>query len=421
MKKIFTSIISTLLFLTSFAQAPTSGLVAYWPMNGNYTDAGPFAINGTNFSSTATTNNNGALNSAMNFSNPVATVAQYATHPINANLSFGDTQDFTIDLYAYFIGPLARAGGIYDNGLNSGGPGVWVWNSNGFLQINFNFKNGNIGTTNGALVYNTWQHITAVRSGTTISIYVNGVLNATKVNTGTSTPTYPYPARFGTMFANSLTPPQYNELNGKIDELRIYNRSLTQVEINQLQALLPVSLTNFSAQYNNNQTLLKWQTAEEYNSKNFIVQRSADGINFENIATITAAGNSSILRNYQYTDNLLNFEKDRIFYRLQQNDIDGKITFSKVILVRKNKGKEELLVYPNPVASEMQIQAYFSTSGTATLSLTDASGKKLLQKNIVIQPGNNVTQLFVAGLPKGSYTLQLQSLTEKYTQNIIKQ
>jgi hypothetical protein len=51
--------------------------------------------------------------------------------------------------------------------------------------------------------------------------------------------------------------------------------------------------------------LLKWQTAFEQNSKHFIIQRSVDGVNFSNLATIAAAGNAADIRNYSYQDNSL--------------------------------------------------------------------------------------------------------------------
>ena len=148
MKKILLLLMAVVCLYTATAQ-PTAGLMAYWRMDGNYVDAGPNFINGTNFSSTATTNYASVASKAMAYANPVSAVAQYATHPINANLSFGTNQDFSID-FSVLTSSQPHPGGIYDNNLNYGGPGVFMWNANGFQQLNFNFKNGNIGTTNGA-------------------------------------------------------------------------------------------------------------------------------------------------------------------------------------------------------------------------------------------------------------------------------
>ena len=117
----------------------THGWMAYWRMDGNYVDAGTNFINGTNFASTATTNNKSVANTAMAYANPGSPVVQYATHPVNANLSFGTNQDFTID-FSVLTTSTSHPGGLYDNNLNSGGPGIFMWSANGFPQIVFNFN-----------------------------------------------------------------------------------------------------------------------------------------------------------------------------------------------------------------------------------------------------------------------------------------
>lgn len=113
---------SSLIILCSFlSQAqPISGLMAYWPTNGNFTDAGPNNITGTNYGATATTNNASVANKAMAYSNPSSPVVQYATHPANANLNFGTAQDFSIS-FSVLTTSTPHAGGIYDNMLNYGG------------------------------------------------------------------------------------------------------------------------------------------------------------------------------------------------------------------------------------------------------------------------------------------------------------
>ncbi len=223
MKHLFLSSILIFCVALSFAQ-PTAGLVAYWRLDGNYTDAGPNNIPGTNFGTTATTNYASTPNKAMLFLNPASAVPQYATAS-SSLLNFGNAQDFTVDFSLYVNSPYIHPGGLFDNCLNHGGYGVWFWNSSGYPQIQFNFKNASIGTTNGAIPLGVWKHVTAVRAGNNMRIYVNGVLNVSGT-VGTATPTYPGAARFGSMYYAGYTIPQYNGFNGKLDEMRIYNRAL---------------------------------------------------------------------------------------------------------------------------------------------------------------------------------------------------
>lgn len=125
MKKFLPTLLAALFIYTAAFAQPTAGLMAYWRMDGNYVDAGPNFINGTNSGSTATANNKAVANAAMAYANPAAAVVQYATHPVNANLSFGINQDFTID-FSMLTTSQPHAGGIYDNNLNYGGPGVFM-------------------------------------------------------------------------------------------------------------------------------------------------------------------------------------------------------------------------------------------------------------------------------------------------------
>jgi len=421
MKRTLLSLMAVICLYASKAQ-PTAGLVAYWRMDGNYTDAGPNFINGTNFASTATTNNKNVANTAMAYANPASPVVQYATHPINANLSFGANQDFSID-FSVLTSSQPHAGGIYDNNLNYGGPGVFMWNSNGFQQINFNFKNGNIGSTNGALPLNVWKHVCCVRAGTALKIYINGVLNATGTP-GTTAPVYSFPARIGTMFWNGFTPPQYNGHNGKIDEFRIYNRALTAAEILLLSSTaLPVKLTSFTGVNTNNTITLNWQTQYEQNSSHYMIQRSIDGINFTNLARVAAAGNSTGPLSYNYTDVLPTAVKmhKTVFYRLLSFDIDGSSGSSQVLALQLDKTGMQLLVFPNPAKEVLQVQTGNSLAGPAVIAITDETGRQLYKKEISLLQGSNTIPVNISLFGPGIYTVRLINGSETYFKQFVKE
>ena len=421
MKRILLSLVAALCISTSFAQ-PTAGLMAYWRMDGNYVDASPNLINGTNFASTATTNNKNVASTAMAYANPASPVVQYATHPVNANLSFGTNQDFTID-FSVLTSSQPHPGGIYDNNLNYGGPGVFMWNANGFQQLQFNFKNGSVGSTNGALPLNVWKHVACVRAGAVTKIYVNGVLNVTSAP-GTTAPVYSFPGRFGTMFFNGFSPPQYNGHNGKIDEFRIYNRALTDAEILILSGVaLPVKLTSFTGVNKNNIIALNWQTQYEQNSSHYAMQRSIDGVNFSDIGRVTAAGNSNIPLSYNYSDILPPTVKmhHTVFYRLQSVDIDGNFGYSDILALQLDKTDIQLLVSPNPAKDVLQIQTGNSLAGPAVLTITDATGRQLLKKDINLQQGSNTMPVNISLFGPGIYIVRLINSSESYVKQFVKE
>jgi hypothetical protein len=397
-----------------FAQ-PTSGLVAYWPMNGNYNDAGPNAINGTNAGSTASTNKSGAANSAMNFDNPTFTVVQYATHPINSNLNFSGTQNFTITFLFYLNTPWVHNGGFYDNCLNYNGVGIWQWNLGTNPNIQFNYRSRSLASTQ--FTTGVWRHVACVRNNGTLQIYIDGLLNASGPE-GTGTPSYPFAGRFGTMFYDAQSPKEYNGLHGKMDELRIYNRALSATEIASMASIaLPLQLGNFNATKQANSIQLNWETLSEENTSHFEVERSSDGINFTTIGNITALGNSTSTKNYSYTDTqpLLGIN----FYRLKMVDIDKIYTISRVVIVR-NENNNQVLIFPNPATDVLQLQIPANRKETITISIADATGRNVWQRSTQLIEGSNSISIPVQQFSAGNYYITINQLNTLKTFQFIK-
>ncbi len=421
MKSLLLYSLSLALLHITNAQAPTSGLVAYWPMDGNYTNTVTSALNGSNFGSVATTNKNGIANKAMAFSNTNTNsliVGQYATIPISTSINFTGSQNFTISFYALFSSPYIHPGGLFDNGLNSGGYGCFFWNPNGFPQINFNYKNGSIGTANGAIPVDTWLQICCVRDNGTLKIYVNGTLRASGPE-GSTAQTYGFSPRVGSMFFNSYSPPQYNGHNGKIDDLRIYNRVLSLAE---MATLLPIKLNSFSAKLFDDETQLNWQTAQEINTSHFEIERSIDGNNFMKVGSENALGNSTNNRDYKYNDKLPATVQSlsKIYYRLKSVDLDGKFTYSDIVTILLNKKMEQLIVFPNPAKEKINIQTTVSTVGKTIIEIIDVNGKSIIKKEISLNTGSNAFPLNISLLKAGTYFLKMQVGNEMYGKGFVK-
>lgn len=401
-----------------FAQvAPTSGLVAYWPLDGNFNDASGNVAAGTNTLATATTNKNGVANKAISFANPTATVAQVGTHPITAALNFTALQNFTLSFWVYINSPYVHACGIYDNNINSGGYGAFFWNSPN-NNITFSWRGNQLKTTIGAIPLATWTHISCVANGSSMLIYINGVLNITGT-VGSGSPAYGLAPRFGSLSCTCVSPNNYNGLDSKIDEVRIYNRALSAAE---LVAVLPIRLTSFSGSLNsNNKTTLNWQIEYEQNTKDFVIQRSIDNTTFDSIGKVNAVGNSNSIAKYNFEDNLSNVNANKIYYRLQLNDIDGKQTYSDIITLKKANSKTEINIYPNPVLDKIQVQANFVKAADAIVKIIRVDGKIVLERTLKIQSGNNNFPIDLSSLEKGNYFLNIETEEEKYVKEIIKQ
>ncbi|WP_294674636.1 hypothetical protein [uncultured Fluviicola sp.] len=118
---------------------------------------------------------------------------------------------------------------------------------------------------------------------------------------------------------------------------------------------LPVTLLDFTAVKINESVLLEWQTESEYNSDYFEVERSVNGIDWNRLFTINAAGESSESLIYQEMDE--NPIDGISYYRLNQYDLNGTKTFLKMISFNNKMeiGKNDIRVFPNPVNDRFRV------------------------------------------------------------------
>ena len=92
---------------------------------------------------------------------------------------------------------------------------------------------------------------------------------------------------------------------------------------------LPIELTKFEAHCSDNSVNIEWTTASEKDNDYFILEKSYDGQNFNNLEVIKGAGNSNIEKHYLFNDKS-NYNSDS-YYRLVQVDYNGiKTVFNAI-------------------------------------------------------------------------------------------
>lgn len=164
---------------------------------------------------------------------------------------------------------------------------------------------------------------------------------------------------------------------------------------------LPIELVRFDAILQNRIVDLTWQTASEHNNDFFTVERSADIFNFEPIANMDGAGNSTELLNYATQD--LHPLNGVSYYRLKQTDFDGAFEYSDLRVVILGE-IDELLVFPNP--SNTGLINFQNPVDIGEMAIYSSEGK-LVFKEIVgntlqvrLNPGVYLVRYEVAGFLK---------------------
>ena len=180
---------------------------------------------------------------------------------------------------------------------------------------------------------------------------------------------------------------------------------------------LPVTLLNFKAVLQNEMVLLQWQTTHEQNLNGYTILRSTDGVTFSAIGYATAKSNGGLTNEYTIPDN--HPIKGINYYKLKMVDKDGKVSFSNIVSVNINNGIFTWKIFPNPVQNILFV-GINSTDEKATFQITDAAGRKFVEKNINLND-NNSFAIPIYQLPKGMYILQLHTATKTETKPFIKE
>lgn len=117
--------------------------------------------------------------------------------------------------------------------------------------------------------------------------------------------------------------------------------------------IVPIKLTDFSVSSQaGNAGLIKWTASQEAGGVKYVVQKSEDGRNFNNINTIIASKNGRPSNSYSYEDKGLTAGNK--YYRLKIVEVSGTTTFSPVAILKSEKGVG-ISIYPNPVQSSFSV------------------------------------------------------------------
>ncbi|MCE3227880.1 MAG: hypothetical protein K0S32_2431 [Bacteroidetes bacterium] len=168
---------------------------------------------------------------------------------------------------------------------------------------------------------------------------------------------------------------------------------------------LPIHLVSFTGEHKNGKNIIRWVTGSEKNNDHFLLERSEDGINFKEIKKIKGAGDNASKKNYEETDEA--FPPGIVYYRLRQNDHDGRYTYSDIITLTDFTVREPIRFYPNPAGTKI----YLKEREGQSYSLINASGQSM--KEGVVEN----LEISVKDLPEGLYILKVK---DSFTKVFIK-
>ncbi|WP_017259832.1 T9SS type A sorting domain-containing protein [Pedobacter arcticus] len=169
-------------------------------------------------------------------------------------------------------------------------------------------------------------------------------------------------------------------------------------------AVLPVTLTDFTAKSVNGAVELNWSTASEQNNKGFEVQHSTDGQTFTTIGEVKGNNNSSAKNTYSFTDK--GAVAGTNYYQLKQVDNNGDFKIYGPKAVSISFSSNDLSVYANSSSVNVNINSALNLNNVS-ITVVNANGQKAASSNVQIVKGAN-TITIPAVLTKGVYILNIQ-------------
>ncbi len=322
------------------------------------------------------TNGTGKLKmNVANNSTVLFPVSNSAYNPVSITNNSGNSDDFSVRVLDE----------VYTNGLT--GTVMTTSRIKRTWDISKTYANGGSGIN---FTFN-WNPAEVYNVSTPMLNHYNGTDWDAQLGTTTST-------------ANSMT---YVGYTGTFSPFAISNSGQP----------LPVTLTQFSATCETENTTIEWQTASEQNSDVFVIERSENGKDWTTVDEIKAAGNSNVTIDYMYKD----YDRSRglNYYQLQQIDVDGKITTYGPISATCDIEIVEVAVYPNPTDGDFAIEISAPQTETYLVIFETADGHRISEMDYQIKEGMNMIPMHAKDLDAGVYFIRVVNGTDSYLKKVV--
>lgn len=166
--------------------------------------------------------------------------------------------------------------------------------------------------------------------------------------------------------------------------------------------LLPLNFVSASANMNGGGVNIEWSTANEHNTRNFVVEKSGDGTHFNGTSFVVPAKNAPSSA-YRLKDN--HPYAGANYYRIKSTDNDGRMSYSPIMKVMATNVKIQVGLYPNPAASDnIRVRFDGQLGGQYTINVVNSFGNVMhSQIEKLTTAGTEIKLTVNKTLPAGIY------------------
>jgi len=170
--------------------------------------------------------------------------------------------------------------------------------------------------------------------------------------------------------------------------------------------IVPSTVKNFTVQKLSADNLkLSWFIPNDIYGKEYIVEKSSDGKNFEEAGTIFY--NPSLRGNYSFFYSLQPTDKGYLQFRIKEINPEGSYYYSALRSILLDDKSTTVKIYPTLVTDYVQVSMPGQSSKDVSVKLVNASGNVLQQQRANT---NTLTMNFEKRLPRGMYFVQVTDM-----------
>jgi hypothetical protein len=202
-----------------------------------------------------------------------------------------------------------------------------------------------------------------------------------------------------------------------------YNTSGTGHFLPLIGVPVPVKFLGFDAVKKNNTAVLNWTVENENaNTDKYIIERSANSIDFTPVASIAALNNGRGSNTYSFTQDNLSAIRSTgvIYFRIKQVDKDGKSIVTPIKNVRLDGKAFAVNAYPNPVRNITKLTIDLVEAADIVITVADATGKQVKAIQMQGFKGTNFRDVNLTDLSSGNYLMNVRAGNELKAISLVK-
>lgn len=185
--------------------------------------------------------------------------------------------------------------------------------------------------------------------------------------------------------------------------------------------VLPVKISNLNAYSLNEQITLSWQTQDELNIKDYVIQRSEkpDFSSYIVVGVINATGNSA-RQTYSFADEAIPASGNKTYYyRLQVKERSGGISYTNICSAKIERGSGLVAsIYPNPVNGNLVNIRFNHPQSFVNITMQNSAGQTVRKMSSPVF--GTAASVNIEELPKGTYLVNIVTGKESVVRKVIK-